>query len=166
MHVDAVHRGFVRTRLPIDLDGRRPSTEKNFTLTRGVSISGKFVDRNGKPWEIAESHGEVRVGTDLTNRSYSGLINKHRPKDAKSDSRFFLADGDGPYHDEQMLFPTTSSFLIQGVLPGRTTITFAPQKVGQKVAEIRYDGRDILKSGIDTKPGEELRDVTILIETP
>ena len=59
MHVDAAFRGFVRTGLPITLDGSKPKTEQNFTLAQGVSISGKFVDRKGNAWEIAES---VRPG--------------------------------------------------------------------------------------------------------
>ena len=64
-----------------------------------------------------------------------------------------------------MLFPTKNTFVIQGMMPGHTILTFMPQKEGQKVAEIHYDGRDIKQAGIETKPGQEIRDVTIVIET-
>jgi hypothetical protein len=29
--------------------------------------------------------------------------------------------------------------------------------------EIRYDGRNVIESGIDTKPGQEIKDVAIVI---
>ena len=61
-----------------------------------------------------------------------------------------------------MLFPTKSTFVIQGVMPGHTLIGFSPQKEGQKVAEILYDGRNVMESGIKTKPGQEIN-VTIVI---
>ena len=48
-------------------------------------------------------------------------------------------------------------------MPGHTKIDFSPKKEGQKVVKILYDGRDILKSGIQTKPGQEIKDVTIVI---
>ena len=47
VHVDAVHRGLVRTRTPIDLDKTSKKTKRDFTLARGVLISGKFVGRAG-----------------------------------------------------------------------------------------------------------------------
>ena len=74
-------------------------------------------------------------------------------------------NGEGPYYGGEMLFPTKSTFVIQGMMPGHTIFSFMPQKEGQKLAEIRYDGRNIKESGIDTKPGQKLRDVTIVIGT-
>jgi hypothetical protein len=62
-----------------------------------------------------------------------------------------------------MLFPTNSTFVIQGMMPGNTLIGFSPQKEGQQVVEILYDGRDIKESGIKTEPGQEIKDVTVVI---
>ena len=59
-----------------------------------------------------------------------------------------------------MFFPTTSTFIIQGMMPGHTIISFSPCKEKQKVVKILHNGQDILKSGIDTKPGEEIKDIT------
>ena len=48
VNVDAAHRGLIGTRTPLDLDGQNEKTELNFTLNRGVEISGKFVGRGGR----------------------------------------------------------------------------------------------------------------------
>ena len=61
-----------------------------------------------------------------------------------------------------MIFPTKSTFIIQGMMPGHTELTFLPKKEGQKAVRILH-GRDIVKSGIDTKPGQEINDITIVI---
>lgn len=166
MHVDAAHRGFVRTRLPIALDEGKQKTVQDFSLTRGATISGKLVDPSGHAWEIANSYGRADIVTEdrSGHGSWSGLRNDYGPKDAKDHSRgYFFADGNGPYEEEDMLFPTASTFLLRGVLSGHTTLTFAPQKEGQAVAEIRYQDRNIKESGIDTKAGEEIKGVTIVV---
>ena len=62
-----------------------------------------------------------------------------------------------------MVFPTKSTFLIQGMMPGQTMLGFSPQKEGQHVVKILHGGHDVLKSGIHTKPGQEIKDVTIVI---
>ena len=74
--------------------------------------------------------------------------------------------GEGNYYDNaSMTFPTKSTFVLQGLMPGHTILGFLPKKEHQKVTEIRYDGEDIRTSGIDTKPGQEIKDVTIVIGT-
>ncbi|MGA2062367.1 MAG: M56 family metallopeptidase [Thermoguttaceae bacterium] len=172
VHVDAVHRGFVRMRTPLDLDKTSKKTQLNFTLNRGVLISGKFVDEKGNDWRIGTSYGFANISKDdLGNdqqKSDSGFSltnfrNKHRPKDALESSGGSFALGEGGYEDGEMIFPTTSTFVIQGMMPGQTKIGFSPNKEGQKVAKILYNGRDIMESGIETKPGQEIKDVTIVI---
>ena len=59
VHVDAVHRGLVRTRTPLDLDKTSKTTRLDFTLARGVLISGKFVDQQGHDWKVAISTGRA-----------------------------------------------------------------------------------------------------------
>ncbi len=172
VHVDAVHRGFVRMRTPLDLDKTSKKTQSNFDLNRGVLILGKFVDEKGNDWQIGESYGFANISKDgLVNdqqQSYSSFSltnfrNKHRPKDTEKSSGGSFALGEGGYEDGEMIFPTTSTFVIQGMMPGHTKIGFSPNKEGQKVAKILYDGRNIMESGIETKPGQEIKDVTIVI---
>ncbi len=50
-------------------------------------------------------------------------------------------------------------------MPGHTLIGLSPKKEKQKVVKILYDGRDILTAGIDTKPGDEIKNVTIVVGT-
>jgi beta-lactamase regulating signal transducer with metallopeptidase domain len=170
VHLDAVHRGFVRIRMPINFDGAAKKIHRDFSLTKGVVISGKFVDEQGKDWEIGESHGYVQIATDEKNEketssgfSLTHFWNKHRPEDAQQSSGGSFALGEGGYNDSQMLYPTKNTFVIQGMMAGKTMIGFSPQKEGQKVVKILHNGQDVMKSGIVTKPGQEIKDVTVVI---
>jgi beta-lactamase regulating signal transducer with metallopeptidase domain len=174
IHVDAVHRGFVRTRGPIDLDDSRKTTQRDFTLARGVMISGKLVDEKGNEWQIGESFGYAHIIEAPTPKdqqkaqgsfSLTGFRNKHRPDDSKRSSGGSFALGEGVYESSQMIFPTKSTFLIQGMMPGRTMIGFSPNKEGQMVVKILHDGQDIMDETFNTKPGQEVKDVTIVIGT-
>ena len=175
VHVDAVQRGLVRTRAPIDLSKATKKTQKDFALTRGVSISGKLVDEQGGTWQIGQSHGygitvipeeERKKRQSQGSFTLTGFGNKFRARDTRRASGTAFSLGDGNYYDNaQMLFPTKSTFIIQGLMPAHTMLGFSPQKEKQKVVKILYDGRDIMKSGIDTKPGQEIKDVTIVIGT-
>ena len=62
-----------------------------------------------------------------------------------------------------MLFPMKSTFVIQSVMPGHKTIIVSPKKEGPEVVEILHDGRNIMESGIVSKPGQETKDVRIVI---
>ncbi len=172
VHVDAVHRGFVRTRTPIDLDKSNKKTEQDFTLARGVTISGKFVNEEGEDWEIGSSYGRahVKAVNSKPTRTANGFSlthfwNKHRPKDLMEGSGGQFLLGEGDYKQSQMFFPKKNTFVIQGVMPGHTMISFSPKKEKQEIVKILHDGQDIMKSGIVTKPGQEIKDVTIVIET-
>ena len=176
--MDAVHRGFVRTRTPIHLGKANTTTQKDFTLNRGVSISGKLVDEQGKEWEIGESYGYAYTNPNRTqfelnegDFSLTNFRSKYRPMSVEEGSPGTFLLGEGDYDCDQAVFPTASTFIIQGMMPGHTMIGLSPNKEKQRVVKILYNGRDILKSGIDTKPGQEIKDVTIVIgpdrkETP
>ncbi|MGO9113433.1 MAG: M56 family metallopeptidase [Thermoguttaceae bacterium] len=170
VHVNAAHRGFVRTCDSVDLDGHTQKTQRDFTLKEGVLISGHFVDKQGNAWEIAESFGHAHVIAEPQRKhgtfSLTGFDSKYAPRTVRDFSGRSFDNGEGPYYGGEMLFPTKSTFVIQGMMPGHTIFSFMPQKEGQKLAEIRYDGRNIKESGIDTKPGQKLRDVTIVIGPP
>jgi hypothetical protein len=168
VHVNAAHRGFVRTAASVDLDGRTQKTRRDFTLKQGVMISGRFIDKQGNPWEIALSSGRAFVTAELLQEhdgtfTLTGFDSKYAARTVRDASGSSFQAGEGPYYRGQMLFPTKSTFVIQGMMPGHTILSFMPQKEGQKLAEIRYEGHDVKDSGIDTKPGQEIRDVTIVI---
>lgn len=91
--------------------------------------------------------------------------NKYRPEFIGTSPGMSLPRDEGPHTEYNMLFPSKSTFAFQAVLPGYTNFRFMPQKIGQKVAEIRYEGRDVKATGLVTKPGQEIRDLTIVIDT-
>ena len=166
VNVDAVHRGLVQTRTPIRLDSTTKKTELNFTLHRGVTISGKLVDENGRDWDITRhgfTVGSAVVGAGSGNKGFAltnvDFRNKYRPKSSDGMARGWLHFGSGDYSDGELIFPTKSTFIVQGMMPGHTTFRFEPQKV----AKILHAGQNILDSGIDTEPGQEINDVTIVI---
>ncbi|MGO8745092.1 MAG: carboxypeptidase-like regulatory domain-containing protein [Thermoguttaceae bacterium] len=167
VHVDAVHRGFVRTRTPLDLTKTSKNTRCDFTLKRGVLISGKLVDEKGNDWQIGYSSGFANImGSELKPSwtfSSTNFRNKYRPKDTDESSGGDFSDGEGDYDKGQMIFLTKSTFIIQGMMPGHTRIDFLPMKENQKVLGILYDSRNIMESGITTTPGQEIKDVKIVI---
>jgi hypothetical protein len=171
VNVDAMHRGFVRTRAPLALDKKTPKVRRDFILHRGVLISGKLVDQDGKEWEIGRSHGEAHVTKDPKeperrySSSWSGLPNKHGAQGVRESSAVFYIPGEGEYDRGEMVFPTRSTFVFQGMKPGHTLITLSPQEEGKKVIRILHNGQDIRKSGLDTKAGEEIKHITIVIGT-
>jgi hypothetical protein len=165
--VDAVHRGFVRYRAPLDLDGSEYMTEQCFALRRGVSISGKLIDEQGNDWQIAESYGSAYVGdrdgSSVARFSLTAFRNKHRPNDQYPGSGGSFCRGEGDYDYAQLLFPTKNRFVIQNIVPGQTKIVFFPNKEHQRVTKILHEGRDILDSGIETQPGQVIDDLTIVV---
>ena len=167
-HVDAVHRGYVRTRTPVDLDSAKRATQWDFKLKQGVTIAGKLIDEAGNEWQIGQSYGYASVKDrqgPTSSFSLTDFRNKHRPEDSRrgSGGSFYLGEGD--YSGGEMIFPTTSTFIIQGMMSGHTMLSFSPKKEGCKVLKILHDGRNVMESGIETEPGQEIRDVTIVIGT-
>ena len=171
LQAEAVHRGFIRARKTIQLDRATPNTRHDFTLQRGINISGKFVDEAGKDWQIAKSDGRAEIVEDLPETISKSMwitgaenrYNTQNTADSSSSSSSPLIDGRGKYPVAPMLFPTKNTFIIQGMMPGETKINFEPKKEGEKVLKILYQGKDILESGIKTEPGQDLEGVTIVI---
>lgn len=180
IHVDAVHRGLVRVRHGITLDNVQKTTQHDVTLSRGVLISGKLVDEQGNDWPIAASYGNAFIvkepptegrGEERGIFSLGDFRNKHRPQSCESGSGGTFMLGEGDYEGGEMIFTTESTFVIQGMAPGRTIMMFLPNKESQKVVKIMHDGQDIMATpedefksgGIDTTPGQELKDMTIVI---
>ena len=168
VHVDAAHRELVRTRTPIVIDRANRRTQLDFALKRGVTISGKFVDEDGNDWQIGQSHGYANIEDwqgPTSSFSLTDFRNKYRPKEVRRGGGSFHR-GQGDYESAQMLFPAENTFVVEGMMPGKTIISFYPKKEGCKVLEILYNGRNIMETGLETKPGQEIKDVTIVIGTP
>ena len=168
VHIDAAHRGLARTRMPVDLDGSTEVTHRDFTLVPGVSISGKLVTQDGKPWHVQRGYGfgDILDG-EQTSRgggfSLTDFRSKFAPKNAKSGAAGSFLTGEGGYQSCNMVFPTESTFVVQGLMPGQTQIGFNPHSEKKDVLEILVDGRNIKDSSIETKPGDEIKDVVIVV---
>lgn len=171
VHVDAMQRGFVRTRAPIALEAKTPKVRHDFILHRGASISGKLVDPDGKPWQIGRSHGNAVITEDSTipegkfSSSWSGLTNKYGAPGVEGSSTVFYIPGEGDYDRSEMVFPTRSTFVFPSLKPGYTRLSFSTQSEGQKVLQILHNGQDILQSGLTTQPGDKIEDITIVVGT-
>lgn len=173
VHVDAMHRGFVRTHAPIALDRTTPTVRRDFTLHRGALISGKLVDQDGNGWQIGKSHGKAYVTEDVKKHlkklepnsipSWSGLPNKYGVQGIDGSSAVLYIPGEGDYYRSEMVFPTRNTFVFPSIKPGHALITFSPQEEGKRVIKILHNGQDIMKTGIETKAGQKIEDVQIVI---
>ena len=166
VHVDAEPWGFVRTRKLVLIEPAQERNQLNFTLRPGVTISGEFVDENGDPIGISpQAYGlAYRDGyPDPETMSWSGSRNKYGVRGSSGDNTF--NGGEGDYEEEYMDFPTPSTFIVEGIIPGKTVFRFHPKTEGQIVTDILYDGQSIMETGIETMPGHEIKDVIIMIRT-
>ncbi len=167
VHVDAIHRGFVRTHAPIALEKTSPKVRRDFVLNRGALISGKLVDEDGNEWRMGRSNGSARITEDSQEpeptSSWSGLPNKHAVKGVDGSTSVFYDPGEGDYDRSEMIFPTRSTFVFPSLKPGHTRIRFFPRAEGKKVVKILHNGEDIMESGVQTEPGQEIKDITIVI---
>lgn len=164
-HLDAAHLGYVRARTLVDLDGDTKQATCDVTLTKGALISGKLVDQAGSDWEIGHSYGDAAIvgKEDETASFFGGLVNKYGPVNVGEMSGSVIQRGEGAYEIGKMIFPTKSTFVIQGMMPGHTRLDFYPKAKNQEVLEIQYKGKNILESGLITTPGETIEDVSIVI---
>lgn len=56
--------------------------------------------------------------------------------------------------------------VVAAMMPGHTIITLSPKEKGRQVLKILHNGQSIMETGLQTKPGQEIKDVTIVIGTP
>jgi hypothetical protein len=166
VHADAVQHNLVRTRSAVQVDGPPSSPRLDFVLHRGVRVAGRLADEQGKEWKVSTGYGFATVASQPQEDSsftLTGFENKNRRKNVRDASGTSFSPGEGDYGSSEMIFPSESTFLLEGVPPGDTTIRFEPKKDGQAVKRILYKGRDITKAGLATKAGEEISDVVIVI---
>ncbi|UCE49426.1 MAG: carboxypeptidase regulatory-like domain-containing protein, partial [Phycisphaerales bacterium] len=167
VHVDAVHKGLVKTRKIVTIDSEMQKAKLDFPLSRGVVIGGRFVDENGDPCKVDRGFGSARSdgpgrGGPASNFNYS---NKYAPQHIRNGTTIFCEEGEGDCLSVMMVFPTETSFLFPAVVPGKTVISCNPGGSARRVRKILCQGRDISRTGLVTKAGQKIDDVTIVIGT-
>lgn len=168
VHVDAVHKGLIKTRKTVTFKPDSEETHLDFALRRGVTISGTFVDQNGDPWKVGRGVGYGRVKRrDSEGEGPSNFVygNRHAPSYLREGCTVFYGDGGGDALGVVMVFPAESSFMLPAMVPGETVIEFRPRREGERFLKILYQGRDISSTGLVTEPGQKTEDVTIVIGT-
>lgn len=165
-YVDAMHKGFVKTRRLFNIEPGTQEKQLNFTLKPGVRISGKFKDENGNPWQVERAHGSASIpgAPHVGNASNFPYYNKYAPPTFWGTTVFYN-EGEGDQPSSMMVYPTKDSFLIQAMMPGKTRIRFSPREPSGKVSKIVYNGKDISETGLVTEPGQKIEDVTIVVGT-
>lgn len=164
VHVDAKPFGFVKHRQPLTINAEKKESRLDFSLKPGVTIRGKFVDTTGKEMQFAKpAYGlAYRLGyPNPETMSWSGSNNRYGTAERKNHATF--NPGAGDYEEEYMDFPTPSTFIVEGMLPGQTVLLFHPQASDLVVQSILYKGQDIINTGLDTQADRQVEDVTILI---
>jgi protocatechuate 3,4-dioxygenase beta subunit len=164
VHVDATPHGFVRTRKKIRFDSTAQKRRLDFPLRRGVFISGKFVNEDGKPFPDTRISGLAYIDELGPHKppSWTGPANKHLSKGVRGNP-FIFEPGTGDYPDATTVNAKDGSFFIPGMIPGRMLLRleFAPEHV--QILKVLHEGSDYSKSGLETKPGDVIEDVTIVV---
>ena len=166
VHVDAVYKGLIKTRKIVTFKPDSQERHLDFTLRHGVAITGKFVDKHGKPWNgVGYGSGRTKRGDFGASTSACIYGNKFAPKYIREGLTTYYVDGEGDALGVRMVFPTKNSFLLPAMIPGETEIDFRPGDTSERLLKILYQGEDISKTGLVTKAGQKIDDVTIVIGT-
>lgn len=170
IHVDAEPWGYVRTRKTFSI-GTGDSMRSDFALSSAVTISGRFVDEKGESVEISpKAWGTANTFSyDVSGNgaSWTGTMNKYAVKGLdEDDSNNTFEGGNGDYTNEYMVFPTADTFIIQGVLPGKITLSFRTKEEDKTVKKILHKGKDITGAMLDTSSGQSMEDIRIVIGSP
>jgi len=165
-YADAMYKGFVKTRKFFTIRPGAKETRLDISLRRGARISGKFVDEDGSPWQVERAHGSTFIpgAPYVGNASNFPYRNKYGTSVVWGTTVFYNA-GEGDQPSSMMVYPTRDAFLIQAMMPGKTRIQFHPRTPRGRVLSILHDGKDIKDELILTEPGQEIKDVTIVIGT-
>ncbi len=164
VHVDAKPFGFVRKRQPLTISAETKESRLDMSLRPGVTIRGRFVDATGEEMEVAEPAYGLAYRYGYPNpecMSWSGSANRYTAGERKHGVTFNAGAGD--YEEEYMNFPTASTFIIEGMLPGQTVLRFEPKASDLVVQSILYQGQDVRWVGFDTGVEREIQDITIVI---
>jgi hypothetical protein len=119
------------------------------------------VDDEGNPWQVGRCFGGAYVegrpgGGAASNFPYG---NRYAPPYIREGTTVFSEEGQGDQPSTKMVFPTPGTFLLSAVMPGKVFFDFRPGGRGERVREILYRDEDILKTGLVTQAGEEIKDI-------
>ncbi len=163
VHVDASSNRFVRCRKPVEIKANAKRVRLDFGLKPGVMIAGTFIDEHGQEIAIDRLHAHGSAfGTESMKDVTAFTVSTYDIDEGKRDTRTLLS-GSGDYQLCDMTFPTQSSFIIQGVKAGNTFIIFSPMIDGKATLKILHRGKDISGIGVNTEPGQKLKDVSIVL---
>lgn len=168
LHLDAAHKGFVRYREPIVIwDG---NISKDFSLKRGITIKGKVTAVDGSPVDIEKSYGNVRVLSSpeykesTSSGSFTGPVNKFSPGTYNHRDSLYLL-GEGYYNHIQFIFPTESSFVVEGLPPGTATLDFTPITTKKiTMAGFFRDNKKLSGGKIQISLEERLFELTLILK--
>ena len=157
----------MKSRSLLTVEKGSAQTQLDFSLRRGVNIRGNLVDERGNPYRAGRSSGYASrkrggFGAAASNFRYGS---KHAPDYLRNGSTVFYEEGEGDAAGTIMAFPADSSFLLPAVAPGEIVIDFRPRGRGERVSKILYEGRDIRETGLSVEAGQNVEDVTIVIQT-
>lgn len=166
-YADAMYKGFVKTRKLFTIGPGAKEMRLDISLRRGARISGKFVDDDDSPWQVEHAHGSTFIpgAPYVGNASNFPYRNKYGPSVVWGTTVFYN-QGEGDQPSSMMVYPTRDTFLIEAMMPGETRIQFSPRDPRGKVLEILHNGKNIKNELVSTEPGQELKDVTIVVGTP
>jgi hypothetical protein len=165
VHADGTQHNLVRKRNTVLVRGPGERTRLDFRLTQGLTLSGRFVDEKGEPWEVERGHGWATVADappSLGSLRTSGVFNRNRAQSVLKNGYSFSI-GEGDYSRSEMIFTTTSTFVLLGVAPGHTTFMFHPKEHGYGLKHIFYNGEDIRETGLTTRAGQHLDDLVFVV---
>ncbi len=165
VHVDAVHKGYVKTRKIVTSGPGVPRLD--FALNRGVDVRGVLVDEKHQPYQVGRSFGSASLKKAGTRGAASNFPygNKFAPDYIREGSTLVYEEGQGDAAGTMMVFPDETSFLLPAVAPGDIDIRFTPRGRGERVQAILHEGRDIQRTGLTVKPGQEVREIQIVVAT-
>lgn len=164
LHADATPQGFVRTRKLVTMTDAAPITRLDLTVMTGAAVSGVFVQEDGTPWHVyAKRIGFLhRAGFNPEGGEFSGVWSRYAPSHPRFGSVVYFP-GEGDYEQESMGFPDDSSFVVTGMMPGQAMFNFNPFTDGKQVVRIDYEGKDILRDGLNVEPKQVIEGVKIVI---
>jgi beta-lactamase regulating signal transducer with metallopeptidase domain len=166
---DASGQGYVRTCKAVTLEGKSVP-RLNVALEQGVTLAGSFVDEEGNPVEIARGkafgHASIEGGRGSPTCLMIGLFTSDGGTTSGATERLSFTAEEGDYISGDMTFPTTGSFMIRGLMPGRTKLSFDPKEPGAQVLKILSGDVDLAKTALVTFGGEQYEEIKVVLSTP
>jgi hypothetical protein len=165
VHVDARHLGWIKTRRALTIESESTPNSLNFTLTRGITLRGRFIDEAGRPWSAGNANGSIRTrdtsgGGFASNFAYG---NKYAPEHLRRASTLWSEQGQGDHPSDYMAYLTADTFIIPAVLSGELKLNVRAQ--GARLIKILYGDEeiDIVRGTMRTDSKQKVNDITLVV---